>query len=54
VRLFGVGAVLALAGVYLDRSWLVSVALGVLVMGFALRFLPEKRGDEETTPVSRS
>jgi hypothetical protein len=47
VRLFGIGAVLALAGVYLDRSWLVNVALGVLVVGFALRFVPEKGRAED-------
>ena len=40
VRLLGVGAVIALAGIYFDSSWLVNVAIGILLIGFALRFTP--------------
>lgn len=41
VRILGVGAALGLAGMFLDVGWLVNVAIGVLLVGFALRFLPE-------------
>jgi hypothetical protein len=44
VILLGIGAVLALAGIGLERDWLLNVALGVLVLGFGLRFVPG--GDE--------
>ena len=40
VRLMGVGAVLGLAGIYFDASWMLNAAIGVLLVGFALRFLP--------------
>lgn len=40
VRLMGVGAVLGLAGIYLDSTWMLNAAIGVLVVGFALRFVP--------------
>lgn len=46
VRLFGAGAILALVGMASGVEWLVNVAIGVLLVGFALRFVPE-RGDEE-------
>ncbi|MEK9501010.1 hypothetical protein [Gaopeijia maritima] len=44
VRLLGVGAVLALAGMYFDAGWMVNAAIGVLLISFVLRFLPG--GDE--------
>ena len=44
VRLFSAGAVLALAGIFLDDRWITGVAIGVLTAGMVLRFLP---GDEE-------
>jgi hypothetical protein len=47
VRVFGVGAVLALAGIYLRLDWLVNVALVVLVTGFLLRFLPDEDDDDD-------
>lgn len=40
VRLMGAGAVLGLTGIYFDSSWLLNAAIGVLVVGFALRFVP--------------
>ncbi|MDT8339966.1 MAG: hypothetical protein RQ751_00520 [Longimicrobiales bacterium] len=39
-RLLGAGAALALVGIGLRREWMVDVALGVLIVGFGLRFLP--------------
>ena len=38
-RLLGLGALVALAGIALDRGWLVNVAIGILVLGFGLRFV---------------
>ncbi len=40
----GAGAILALAGIYHDSAALLNAAIGVLLVGFALRFLP---GDDE-------
>ena len=40
VRLFAAGATLALGGMYLNKRWLVGVAIAVLAAGMALRFLP--------------
>lgn len=48
VRLFWIGAVLAMVGIYLERSWLVWVAIVVLLAGISLRFVPgskEEPGD---------
>lgn len=47
VRLFTVGAVLALAGMFLEETWLVRVAMGVLAAGLLLRFLPAGALDGE-------
>lgn len=59
IVLFWVGAVLALAGMAMDRPVLVTVAIVVLVVGFLLRFPPffssdsppssEEKGEEEDT-----
>lgn len=47
VRILGVGAVLGLAGMYFDSGWMVNGAIGVLVLGFFLRFLPgSDEGDD--------
>ena len=48
VRFFAVGATLALAGMYLDRRWMVGVAILVLAAGVALRFLPSGEEPEAT------
>ena len=55
VRLLGVGAVVALAGIYFDSSWMVNVAIVILLTGFAIRFAPDRgaasdpsEGDEES------
>lgn len=49
VRLLGLGALLGLVGIGTEREWLVNVALGVLIVGFGLRFLArdEAAADEE-------
>lgn len=48
--LFALGAALALAGMLLARTWLVVTAMVVLVVAFAVRFLPARagRGEEES------
>ena len=40
IRLFGVGAIVGLAGMYARIRWMIWIALAVLVVGFLLRFLP--------------
>ncbi len=40
VRIFFLGALLAFIGMILDSSVLVLVAIGVLMVGLVLRFLP--------------
>lgn len=52
VRLLGVGAVLALAGIWLENSWLINGALVVLLIGFGLRFIGRPSGDDEGHPDS--
>lgn len=49
VGLFLLGAVLGLVGMALGRSWLVLTAIGVLLVGVALKFLPD-RSDEPEEP----
>ncbi|NNF38006.1 MAG: hypothetical protein HKN71_05030 [Gemmatimonadetes bacterium] len=44
VRLLGVGAVVALAGIYFDSSWMVNAAIVILLIGFAVRFAPAPAG----------
>jgi len=50
VRLFAIGAGLALGGVILEWGWLIPAAIIVLVAGFALRFLPGGTGVREEDP----
>lgn len=40
VRLFAAGAVLGLAGIFLEERWLTGAAIAVLAGGALLRFLP--------------
>ena len=48
VRIFATGAVLGLAGIFLDEEWLRIAAIAVLAAGVLLRFLPaEKPAAEE-------
>jgi hypothetical protein len=30
------------------QRWLINIAIGVLLLGLALRFLPERRGDDSS------
>lgn len=43
VRIFAAGAVLGLAGIFLDEAWMRFGAIGVLAAGMLLRFLPGGR-----------
>lgn len=57
VRIFTAGAVLAFAGMYFREDLLIWVAIVVLFLGLALRFLPreeEEGGGEEPHSESRS
>ena len=45
IRIFGVGAILGIAGMIAEMRWMIWIALGVLMVGFLLRFLP---GGDET------
>ena len=44
VAIFCIGAVIALIGVATNTSWVITVAIGVLIVGFLMRFL-RPRGD---------
>jgi hypothetical protein len=55
IRLFGAGAILAIVGIWFEQDWLVNLAIGVLLVGFGLRFLGRREhtasdddGSEET------
>lgn len=39
VGVFVAGAALAAAGIYFDSRWLIWVAIAVLLLGFAVRFI---------------
>ena len=46
IRVFFLGAALGLAGIFLNRSWLVTAGMVVLLVGVLLRALPE--GDPDS------
>jgi hypothetical protein len=46
VGVFFLGAFLAFAGMWMEAQWLVGVAIAVLVLGMALRFIPRFRTPE--------
>lgn len=50
MRIFGVGAVLALLGIGLQNDWLVGAAGLVLAGGILLRFLPGDGDGDEPPP----
>lgn len=51
VRLFTLGAVLAVVGMALNQNWMTWGAIGVLVAGMMLRFLPSREmGEAEGDP----
>ena len=59
VRLFTLGAVLAVVGMAMNQSWMTWTAIGVLVAGMMLRFLPggkvvEPEDDAEAEPDESS
>jgi hypothetical protein len=41
----GAGGILALVGIYFEARWMVWIAIGVLLVGFALRLLPGEAED---------
>jgi len=47
IRLFGAGAILAVVGMAADAGWMVNLAIGVLVIGVMLRFLPSADRTED-------
>jgi len=48
VRIFSVAAVLALVGIYMESGWMTGAAIGMLVVGMLLRFLPaDAEGPED-------
>ena len=52
IRIFGVGAILAVVGIWSNQAWLVNLAIGVLAVGLVLRLLncgdpPEGEDDRE-------
>ncbi len=47
VRLFVIGAALAVGGMVLDSGWVISAAILALAAGFAIRFLPGGKGVRE-------
>lgn len=48
IRLMGVGAILAVVGMYFEARWMIWIAIAVLVLGFLLRFLPgEEQGPDD-------
>ena len=55
VRLFTLGAVLAVVGMATEQVWMTWAAIGVLVTGMLLRFLPGGREveveDEQESPT---
>ena len=49
IRLMGAGALLAVLGMYFEASWMIWLAIAVLVAGFFLRFLGD--GGDEGDPA---
>jgi hypothetical protein len=45
VRIFSVGAVIAVFGLYYDNAWIIWAALAVLLTGFLVRFMPQGGGE---------
>lgn len=48
VILFSIGAAFGLGGIFTDYDWLVLVAIPILAVGVALRWLPSKDGGDAT------
>lgn len=52
VRLFVIGACLAVGGMVMDMGWLILLAIAALAAGFLLRFLPGGTGVVHEEPGS--
>ena len=50
MRIFAVAAVIALVGMYLDNPYVTGTALALLLVGVALRFVPERRTSSPPEP----
>jgi hypothetical protein len=49
IRIFGIGAIVGLVGMWADQHWMVNVAIAVLAIGVVLRFIdrhPRAAGPE--------
>jgi hypothetical protein len=51
VAIFCLGAGIALVGIASGKNWVVNLAIGVLAVGFLLRFLPGSRPPEDPPPA---
>lgn len=51
VRIFIAGAVLGLAGIYRSENWMVGLAIGLLAVGFLLRFVGRESATDATDPT---
>ena len=47
VRVFTLGAALAVAGIYFEERWMTGAAIVVLVGGVLLRYIPSGRVEDE-------
>ena len=47
VAIFCLGAGTALVGMATDTRWIVTLATGILLVGFLLRFLPRRKSDDQ-------
>jgi hypothetical protein len=55
IRLMGVGAILAVIGMYFEARWMIWIAIAVLVLGFLLRFLPrDGRGPDDADELDEN
>ena len=47
VGIFCIGAVIALIGIATDTDWVITLAIAVLLVGFALRFVRPRDTEDE-------
>lgn len=50
VRLFLLGATIAVVGIALELEWLTSISILILVAAFLMRFLPGGKGESAERP----
>jgi hypothetical protein len=53
-RIFGVAAAIALVGMYLNNPYVTGAALVLLLVGVALRFVPERRTEAPASEPTES